>query len=621
MAGLNNARSPYLRKAAEQPVKWLEWCEEAFERAKKEDKPILLSIGGVWCHWCHVMAKKCFEDEDIAEIINRNFVPLKVDRDERPDVDRRYQEFVFATTGTGGWPLTVFLTPDGEPIFGGTYFPPESFRSLLLRISELWVKKREELLTSAKQVAESLKKYSEADTSGEIGEEVLERGIMGIIAAVDYVNGGIGSAPKFHHAKAFELLLTHYFFTKERDFREAAEISLDAMARGGIYDHLLGGFFRYSTDEQWHIPHFEKMLYDNAELLQLYTVAYQLTGKDSYKRVAEGIVKYYRRAGSDENGGFYASQDADIGELDEGGYYTFTLEELREVLGEQEFRIASLYFGLQSGKNVLRVFLDEVEISRILGMDAWKVREIVESAKQKMLELRERREKPFIDTTIYTNWNGLMIEAMCYYFKAFKDSWAIEAAEKAASRVLRLWNGSELLHTDGVEGFSEDYLFLAKGLVYLYEVTQNEEYLQKAVDITEKALELFWDADRGGFFDRKGEGKGILGLRVKTIQDAPQQSVNGSAGLHLLNLAALTENELYMELAEKALKAFAGLVEKHPLTSPSYLLSLYAFNRGVYLVKTERQFERMLRQYRPFKLVLKHSAEIVCEGKICKSLQ
>lgn len=620
MDELKNASSPYLRKAAEQPVKWLSWGEKAFEIAKREDKPILLSIGGVWCHWCHVMAKKCFENGEIAEIINRNFVAVKVDRDERPDVDRRYQEFVFATTGTGGWPLTVFLTPDGEPFFGGTYFPPESFKALLLRISNLWLKEREKLLSSAKQVAESLKRYNEADVSGEIGEEVVEKGIMVITSAIDYVNGGIGGAPKFHHAKALELLLAHYFFTREDGFREAAEISLDAMAMGGVYDQLLGGFFRYSTDEHWHIPHFEKMLYDNAELLQLYSIAYQLTGKELYARTARGIVDYYKHYGSDESGGFYASQDADIGELEEGGYYTFTLDELKDLLDNKEFRVASLYFGLQEGKNVLKVFLSEENVARILSMDVADVNEILSSAKRKMLEYREKREMPFIDKRIFSNWNGLMIEAMCYYYKAFGDAWALEAAEKAANRVLRMWDGSTLNHTEGVEGFSEDYLFFAKGLVYLFEVTQDSRYLEIAVEITERAIELFWDREKGGFFDRMGEGEGLMVLRVKSIHDSPVQSANGSAALHLLNLSALTGDERYMEFARKTLKAFAGLIEKHPLVSPSYLLSLYAYRNGIYLVKTEKRFEEMFKLYRPFKLVMRDSAEIVCEGNLCKPL-
>ncbi|ADC66108.1 protein of unknown function DUF255 [Ferroglobus placidus DSM 10642] len=624
---LEKARSPYLRKAANQPVDWFEWSEEAFKKAKEEDKPILLSVGGVWCHWCHVMAKKCFENEDIAKIINENFVAVKVDRDERPDIDRRYQEFVFATTGTGGWPLTVFLTPDGEPFFGGTYFPPEDgfgmigFKTLLLKISEMWEKDRESLLKSAKQIVESLKKFSERDFSSNFDFTLIEKGIKAVLDNMDYVNGGIGRAPKFHHAKAFELLLTHYYFTKDEDLIKAVELTLDAMAKGGVYDQLIGGFFRYSTDDRWHVPHFEKMLYDNAELLKLYTIAYQITKKELYRKVAKGIVDYYRKFGVDERGGFYASQDADIGELEEGGYYIFSLEEIKEVLNDEEFRIASLYFGLREGKNVLHVSLDENEISEILGIPVRRVKEIIESAKEKLLEVRERRETPFIDKTIYTNWNGLMIEAMCDYYKSFNDPWAVEVAEKSGERLLKFWDGDVLLHTDDVEGFSEDYIFFAKGLIALFEITQKGKYLNAAVEITKRAVDLFWDHKRGGFFDRKSSGNGLLSLKVKDIQDSPQQSVNGIAPLLLTTLSSVTGTEEFGALAKKSLRAFAGILEKYPLISPSYMISLYAYIRGIYLVKTRRHFEEMLRTFRPFKFVIRDDSELVCEGNVCRSLK
>jgi len=298
---LANARSPYLRKSAHQPVDWYEWSEEAFKKAKEEDKPILLSIGGVWCHWCHVMAHESFENEEIAKIINENFVAIKVDRDERPDIDRRYQEVVVALTGSGGWPLTVFLTPEGEAFFGGTYFPPEDrwgrsgFKSLLLRIAQLWKEDREKILKSAKQISQALELFGVRSYKDHVGEELLDRGINHLLLSLDYQHGGLGDAPKFHHAKAWELLLYRYFFTQNRQLLKVVELTLDAMAKGGIYDHLLGGFFRYSTDQNWIVPHFEKMLYDNAELLQLYSMAYQVIPKPLYGYVAKGIVEYYKR--------------------------------------------------------------------------------------------------------------------------------------------------------------------------------------------------------------------------------------------------------------------------------------------------------------------------------------
>jgi uncharacterized protein YyaL (SSP411 family) len=623
---LINARSPYLRKAANQPVEWFEWGEEAFEKAKKEDKPILLSIGGVWCHWCHVMAKESFENEEIAEIINRNFVAIKVDRDERPDIDRRYQEFVMATTGNGGWPLTVFLTPDGKPFFGGTYFPPEDryhlpgFKTVLTKLAEMWKRDRERLLNSAEELTEAVRRYAESSFKGEVDKKLLDKGIEAVLTQTDYVNGGFGSAPKFHHAKAVELLLTHQFFNGDEELLGAAEITLDAMAKGGIYDHLLGGFFRYSTDDKWLVPHYEKMLYDNAELLYLYSIAYALTGKRLYQKVAEGIVEYYRKFGCSGDGGFYASQDADIGELDEGGYYLFSDSELREILEEREFRIATLYFDIQGSRKLPRIFLTEEEISKILGIPLEDVERAVDSARRKMLEYREQRERPYIDTTIYAGWNGLMIEALCMYHKVFENNWGIEIAEKTANRLIKeFWDGERLLHTQGVEGFSEDYIFLARGLLALFEVTQRREYLEKCIEIVDTAVDKFWDSREGGFFDSE---EAVLGIRLKNFYDTSTQSVNGSAPQLLLALSAITGERKYEELAVECLKTFAGMARRFPFSSASYMLSLYTLIRGVYLVKTKEHFERALKLFRPFKFVLKEDIDgiMVCEGSTCRFL-
>ena len=379
---LLKAKSPYLRKSAYQPVDWYEWSEEAFRKAKEDDKPILLSIGGVWCHWCHVMAHESFENEEVARIINENFVPIKVDRDERPDIDKRYQEIVFALTGSGGWPLTVFLTPEGEPFFGGTYFPPEDrwgkpgFKNLLLRILQLWKEDRERLLSLAKQIFQSLEFQNKVSYMSKINKSILDKGLKHILLMIDYQNGGIGSAPKFHHSKIWEFLIYRYFFTKDKNLLKVIELSLDAMAKGGVYDHLLGGFFRYSTDERWIVPHFEKMLYDNAELLQLYSLAYQIIPKKLYERTAKGIVEYYKKEASDPEGGFYASQDADIGLLDEGGYYTFSLKEIEKILSPKELKVAMSYFGIKEtgqmhhdpSKNVLYLHMDEEEVSQKTGI-------------------------------------------------------------------------------------------------------------------------------------------------------------------------------------------------------------------------------------------------------------
>ncbi|WP_448587983.1 thioredoxin domain-containing protein, partial [Thermocrinis sp.] len=534
MNKLKNSKSPYLRKSAHQPVHWYEWSQEAFRKAKEEDKPVLLSIGGVWCHWCHVMAHESFENEEIAKIINEHFIAIKVDRDERPDIDRRYQEVVVALTGAGGWPLTVFLTPEGEAFFGGTYFPPEDrwgrpgFKSLLLRIAQLWKEDRQRITNSGKQLYQAMELYSRRSYKGEVGEELLDRGINSILLSTDYQYGGIGDAPKFHHAKAWELLLYRYFFTKNPQLLKVVELSLDAMAKGGVYDHLLGGFFRYSTDQRWIVPHFEKMLYDNAELLQLYSMAYQLIPKELYKNIAEGIVEYYKREGTDPQGGFYASQDADIGLLDEGGYYTFSLRELEELLSAEELQVARLYYGMQQmhhdpSKNVLYIAMEEKEVANTLSIPEEEVKRIIQSIKTELLRYREeKREKPYIDKTIYANWNGLMLEAMAYYYKVFKDQWAKDFSIKTAQRVMdELYKGGELEHTHGVNGFSEDYIFMARGLLSLFEITQEQKWLDLSVELTLKAIEKFWDSQNWGFFDSEEEGEGLLKLRIKNLADTP----------------------------------------------------------------------------------------------------
>lgn len=627
---LVNARSPYLKKSAHQPVDWYEWCQEAFEKAKREDKPILLSVGGVWCHWCHVMAKESFEDPQIAQIINEHFVAIKVDRDERPDIDRRYQEVVVALTGTGGWPLTVFLTPEGKAFFGGTYFPPDErwgrpgFKSLLLRIAQLWKEDRDRVVRSAERIFRELQAFSSTNFKDFLDEDLLERSIGALLSSIDYQKGGIGNAPKFHHAKAFELLLYHHHFTKEELVKRAISVSLEAMAKGGVYDHLLGGFFRYSTDEDWHIPHFEKMLYDNAELLRLYSLAYQVFRDDLYRYIAEGIVEYYKRYGADPEGGFYASQDADIGLLDEGGYYTFTEQEIESILDSEELKIARLHFGTKSthsGKMVLYMNLRPEQVAKALNISEEYVKDVIKRLKTKLLHYRESREMPYVDKTIYTNWNGLMIDALCVYYKVFWDDWALNVAKKTADRLLReRYQEGLLFHAEDVEGYSEDYIFLSYGLLSLFELTQEGAYLQASKELIDRAIELFWDEQGWGFFDTQKKGEGFLEVKTKPLQDTPTQSVNGTAPYVLMLLEAILGDTKYGDLAEKNLMAFSKFIREIPMASPSYVLSLQAFLRGIFKVETSEYFERALRAFRPFKVVIKKEVDglLVCEGKTCR---
>jgi hypothetical protein len=637
---LTHARSPYLKKAAHQPVDWYEWTDEAFEKAKREDKPILLSIGGVWCHWCHVMAHESFENEEIAALINEHFVAIKVDRDERPDIDKRYQDAVMRISGSGGWPLTAFLTSEGRAFYGGTYFPPDErwgragLKNIIPKIVEIYHQNRPRI----EQVAEELyaqTAFQPTEPGGEtLDSRFLDKAVEIILSAIDFQHGGIGTAPKFHHASAMELLIHSYYFSRNEQVKKAVTLSLDAMAKGGVYDHLLGGFFRYSTDEKWIVPHFEKMLYDNAELLRLYAVASKVFGSERYGSIIDGIVAYYRRYGVDEEGGFYASQDADIGVLDEGGYYVFSLDEAKEILSAEELQVVSLHYDIMpSGemhhdpsKNVLFVDKEAGQIAEMLHMPAVRVEELVSSGKAKMLAYREaRRERPFIDKTLFANWNGLMIEAMCLAADLHGKGECLELAEKAARRILReYYHDGTLFHTRGIEGFLEDYLFLSKGLLALYQSTQNRQYADVAKNLMDKAIELFWDEEGGGFFDASAGGRGYLAIRSKHLFDGPTASANGVAPQALLVLHMLTRDMRYRTFAERCVGAFASLLKEHPLASPALLASADACDRGVFFVETARCFEEALRDFRPYKFVVNRDIPegvMVCERDRCRSAE
>jgi len=634
---LSNALSPYLKKAADQPVDWYEWGEEAFSEAKKQDKPILLSVGGVWCHWCHVMAHESFENEEIAAYINAHFIPVKVDRDERPDIDRRYQDVVLRIAGSGGWPLTVFLTPEGKAFFGGTYFPPDDswqragFTTIMKKLVELYQQDKWRVTTVAEELFKGTLATSSVTSQGDLPEELLRGTPSFLLSSLDREHGGFGSAPKFYHACAYEFLMNHVLVSGDEPLRQAVETSLDAMAKGGVYDHLLGGFFRYSTDAEWLVPHFEKMLYDNAELLRVYSIASSIYGKDLYRSVCDGIIRYYRDFGTDEAGGFHASQDADIGTLDEGGFYTFSADEINSILRPDESKVISLYFGIKAtgplhhdpSKNVLHLAKEPAEIAQELGAPLAEVRKLIASGRHKLLDYRSgSREAPFIDRTVYTNYNGLMIEALCVAGNLLADRRCIDMAERAARHILSTyWHDGRLLHRQGLDGFSEDYLFLAKGLLRLFESTQNDTYRSVAVELVDKALELFWDSADWGFFDARPEGQGYLSIPVKNIQDTPVESANGIAPSLLLLLTSLTGDTKYREYAEQTLRAFSTLLSEYPMASHSYFLSLQAYVRGIRTVETTQYFEEALRAYGPHRFVIMKevSGVVVCTKETCRT--
>jgi len=424
---LANASSAYLRSAMHQPIRWHEWGEEPFRKAQQENKPVLLDIGAVWCHWCHVMDRESYDNPETAAIINDKFIAVKVDRDERPDVDGRYQAAVSAISGQGGWPLTAFLTPDGRPFFGGTYFPPDDhlgrpgLKRVLLSIAKAYQDQHGDVLESAESVMAAISQAeSFAGRSGEIGAVSIDRMIESAVKMFDPQNGGFGSAPKFPHPSIMDLLLDHLSRTGDEQVKRVVTTTLDKMALGGVYDHLAGGFHRYSVDERWVVPHFEKMSYDNSELLKNYVHSYQVTGNEFYADVASDIMRWMDEWLTDRHhGGFYASQDADYSMDDDGDYFTWTLAEARAVLQGDELEVATYWYDIgevgemhhNPQKNVLHVRATLEQIGTRLKKDQSEIQQLLDSARQKMLAARLQRPTPYVDKTVYVNWNGLCISA------------------------------------------------------------------------------------------------------------------------------------------------------------------------------------------------------------------
>jgi len=429
---LAGAASPYLREAAQQPVHWRPWSQSAFKEAQQQDKPILLDIGAVWCHWCHVMDVESYENEDIARIINQHFVAIKVDMDERPDIDRRYQEAVRALTGQGGWPLTAFLTPDGKVFFAGTYFPPENrggrvgLKVLLPQITEVYATQKAQVLASANQLSNALTQFAANSIRNEnISETLVQEISTTMVQQFDPMNGGFGNGVKFPAGSAIELALALYFTNQDPKMLKLVTTTLDAMADGGIYDHIGGGFFRYSTDPQWRVPHFEKMNYDNAELLMNYLHAYKATGKALYRETAEGIIGYLNRVLSDQvNGGFYAHQDADMTREDDGDYYTWTVEEVRQALPKDEAAVILRFYDIQPrgemrenpAKNVPFIATTPEALAQELDLSLERIQWLIQQGKSHLLQARMARKSPLVDQTIYIDRNGLLISA---YLEAF----------------------------------------------------------------------------------------------------------------------------------------------------------------------------------------------------------
>jgi uncharacterized protein YyaL (SSP411 family) len=596
---LAKAASAYLRSAAHQPVLWREWNGDAFAKAQAEDKPILLDIGAVWCHWCHVMDRESYENAEVARIINESFIPVKVDRDERPDIDARYQVAVSALTGQGGWPLTAFLTPDGRPFYGGTYFPPDDrsgrpgMKRLLEAIATNYRTHRDQILENAAKIAEALREVDhlkEGETAAD--EQVVKAIVESIAGMFDAQNGGFGQAPKFPHPSAIDLLLEGYLETHQAWLLNMVTTTLEHMGRGGVYDQIGGGFHRYSVDAHWIVPHFEKMSYDNAGLLGNYLRAYQLTGNKFFREIALGIIGFLENVLAHPEAGFYASQDADINLDDDGDYFTWTLEELNAVLDEPEARAAALYFHVEAqgemhhnpAKNVLFIDQPLSAIAARMQLTETQVAELQASARRKMADARARRPTPFIDKSIYASWNGMLISALLEAYRVLGSAGerdrALATLDLLMSRAYDREKGMYHTLVDGaprIEGLLEDQVFIIGALLDAYEITGTRAYFERALELMEITVRRFWDEKGGGFFDTAvdlADRHGSLTTQRKPFQDSPTPAANSVAAQVLDRLDVLADREDFGEKAAVTMGLFASKAGQYGLFAATYGLAL-----------------------------------------------
>jgi uncharacterized protein len=587
-------KSPYLLQHADNPVNWYPWCDEAFEKAKLEDKPIFLSIGYSTCHWCHVMAHESFEDEKVASLMNDSFVSIKVDREERPDIDGIYMTVCQMMTGSGGWPLTIIMTPDKKPFFSGTYFPKTNrfgragLLDLIPQIKNYWQNNREELLKSAEEVLSALMNT----TIGKDGEflrvEVFHKAFKDFKRRFDAEHGGFGHAPKFPTPHNLLFLLRYWKRTESNEALEMVTKTLNEMRKGGIYDQLGYGFHRYSTDEQWLVPHFEKMLYDQALLIPAYVEAFQITNNISFQRTSEQILEYILRDMTSVEGGFYSAEDADS-EGEEGRFYLWDVDELREILNDDVDLFIKVFnckkdgnwvdhaTGSAPGTNILHLEESLQKLSKQFGIPERDIENKIEIAREKLFKVRERRIHPHKDDKILTDWNGLVISALSKAARVFGKKNYSNAAEMAVKfieghlfpkkeRLLHRYRAGE----PGLPAQIDDYAFLISGLLDLYETVYKVEYLKLAVRLQEIQLNHYWDNENGGFFFTSDDAEKLL-IRQKEIYDGAIPSGNSVSLLNLLRLGRITENSDFEDRAEKLIKAFSVQISNTPTAFSQFL--------------------------------------------------
>jgi uncharacterized protein YyaL (SSP411 family) len=589
---LIHEKSPYLLQHAYNPVDWYPWSEEAFEKAKRENKPIFLSIGYSTCHWCHVMEKESFEDEQVAKILNEHYVAIKVDREERPDIDHIYMMVCQALTGHGGWPLTVFLTPDRKPFFAGTYFPKEDrygrtgLVNLLNRIAMMWKEESARAEQMGQRILDQIQVFFDPTSDGEISQETIDYAFEQFARQYDEIYGGFGDAPKFPRAHDLLFLLRYYKRTGEREALEMVTHTLRQMRKGGIYDHLGFGFARYSVDREWLVPHFEKMLYDNALLALAYTEAYQVTKEKEFAKTAREIFTYILRDMTHPEGGFYSAEDADS-EGEEGKFYVWRPEEIRKILGEKDGELFCLCYDVtengnfENGTSILnqiQVSLEQIAQERGLGLE--QLKEKLEKLREKLFQEREKRVHPLKDDKVITSWNGLMIAALAYAGRVLGETEYLDAAVRAVKFIrssLCREDGRLLVrYRDGEGkylGYLDDYAYFIWGLIELYQATFEPVYIELAMKLSKDMIFLFKDQHTGGFFFY-GHDAETLVARPKEVYDGAMPSGNSVVAYNLIRLAKLTADPFWEKEAHQQIQAFAGTVAENPISYSFFLVSM-----------------------------------------------
>ncbi|MGB5750444.1 MAG: thioredoxin domain-containing protein [Desulfobacterales bacterium] len=634
--------SPYLQQHATNPINWFPWGDEAFEKAAKEDKPIFLSIGYSTCHWCHVMEHESFSDKEVAQLLNKDFIAIKVDREERPDIDNVYMTVTQALTGSGGWPMTILMTPHKKPFYAGTYFPKHQrwgrpgMMELLPKIAKAWKNDRQKVLTSADQITQHVVGLSNRKPGAKLDPKILDQPRQFLGQSYDPEYGGFGKSPKFPSPPQLNFLLRRYYHAKDEQALAMVEKTLTQMRFGGIYDQLGFGFHRYATDAHWLVPHFEKMLYDQAMLIMVYTETYQVTGNAFYARVAEEIITYVLRDMTSAEGGFYSAEDADSEGI-EGKFYLWTPQEIKSLVGKKEAAVFSSVFNVKEGgnfeeagpghnidQNILHLQKPLRDHAKDMGLSEDRLRQRLEAGRQTLFEARKKRVHPFKDDKVLTDWNGLMIAALARAGYVLDNQKFVTAASKAADFILKNLtadNGRLLKrYRNGKSGLAahlNDYAFMVWGLIDLYQATYEIDYLKHALELNEKMLTHFWDQQNGGLYMTADDGEKLL-VRSKEIYDGAVPSGNSVVVYNLLRLAHMTGNTDYMQKSEAIIKAFSEQVKQYPAGYAQLMVALeYAFNPNFEVVivgdpqkeDTRLMLAALRRPFLPEKIVLFRTAD------------